>query len=266
MLKAHGLEYEDRGDGEAVLLIHGALIADALLPLMREPALADRYRLICYRRRGHAGSDPIRAGFSIEQHAQDAQALLTHLGVERAHVVGHSGGGVIATQLAIQSPSLVHSLVLLEPAIMAPSVAADFNEAAEPLLAAYRSGDAAKAVDLFLSLACAQDWRSEAEKTVPGGPEQAEKDAATFFEVEFAAFTAWGSTFDRDRASLVSQPILFLVGGESAPFVEAIRQHFRSLIPRTEEALVPGVNHLLQMQDPKGVAAPIAEFLSRHQV
>ena len=56
MLKAKGLEYEANGDGEAVLLIHGALVADALLPLTREAALADRYRLIRYRRRGHGAA------------------------------------------------------------------------------------------------------------------------------------------------------------------------------------------------------------------
>ena len=263
MRKAVGLEYQDSGDGEVVLLIHGALIADALLPLTREAALADPYRLICYRRRGHAGSDPIPAGFGVEQHAQDAQALLTHLGVERAHVVGHSGGGVIATQLAIQAPSLVRSLALLEPAIIPPEAVAEFIDA-EPILVAYRSGNAAKAVDLFLRMVCGPDWRSHVEKTVPGGLEQAEKDAAAFFEIDFGSFTEWGSSFDSNRASLVSQPILLLVGGESVPLIEAIRQHFRSLIPRTEEALVPGVNHLLQMQDPKGVAAPIADFLSRH--
>ncbi len=55
MLKAEGLEYEANGDGEAVLLIHCAHIADAFLPLMREAALADPYRLIRYRRRGFAG-------------------------------------------------------------------------------------------------------------------------------------------------------------------------------------------------------------------
>ncbi len=149
---------------------------------------------------------------------------------------------------------------------MPPDIRGPFLEAAEPMFAAYRAGDAAKAVDLFLSTVCSADWRTEAEKTVPGGPEQAERDAATFFEVELAGFTEWSSTFDSEQASLVSQPILFLVGGESVPLVEAIKQHFRSLIPRAEQAVVPGVNHLLQMQDPKGVAAPIAEFLSRHQV
>ena len=141
MLKAEGLEYEAKGDGEPVLLIHGALIADALLPLTREAVLADRYRLIRYRRRGHGGSDPYSGPFSLEQPGQDAQALLKHLGVERAHVIGHSGGGAIAVQLAIQAPGLVHSLVVLEPAIMPAEIAPAFSENVAPVLEAYRSGD-----------------------------------------------------------------------------------------------------------------------------
>ncbi len=262
MLKAEGLEYEANGDGEAVLLIHGAHIADAFLPLTREASLADRYRLIRYRRRGFAGSDPHSGPFSIEQQAQDALALLERLDVERAHLVGHSYGGAIAVQLAIEAPSLVHSLVVLEPAIMPADTAAAFVESSEPLLAAYRSGDAAKAVDLFLSMVCGSDWRTEVASSVPGGPEQAENDAATFFEVEFPALQAW--VFDNDRASRISQPVLHVIGSESGPLFEAVKQNFQSLIPHTEQVVVPGVNHLLQMRDSKLVAEPIADFLSRH--
>jgi pimeloyl-ACP methyl ester carboxylesterase len=262
MLKAEGLEYEASGEGETVLLIHGGHIADAYLPLVREASLADRYRLIRYHRRGFAGSDPHSGAFSIEQQAQDALALMKHLGVERAHVVGHSYGGAIAVQLAIEAPSLVHSLVLLEPAIMAADTAADFFEESAPLLAAYRSGDAVKAVDLFLNMVGGPDWRTEIAKTVPGGPEQAEKDASTFFEVEFPALQEW--VFDSDQASRISEPVLSVIGSESGPLFEANKQNFQSLIPHTEEVMVSGVNHLMQMQDSKAVAAPIAEFLSRH--
>ena len=189
MLKAEGLEYEANGAGEAVLLIHGGHIADAFLPLMREAALADPYRLIRYRRRGFAGSDPHSGPFSIEQQAQDALALLKHLGVERAHLIGHSYGGAIAVQLAIEAPQVVHSLVLLEPAI---------------------------------------------------------------FPAEIAS------------ASRISQPILYAIGSETLPLIEIVKQHFQSLIPHTEQVVVPGVNHSMQMQDPKRVAAAIADFLADH--
>ena len=76
MLKAEGLAYEVHGEGEAVLFIHGALVADMLLPLTREAVLADRYQLICYHRRGYGDSDPVAGPFSHAEQARDALALV----------------------------------------------------------------------------------------------------------------------------------------------------------------------------------------------
>ena len=105
------------------------------------------------------------------------------------------------------------------------------------------------------------DWRSDVSKTVPGGAEQAERDAATFFEVEAPALQQW--QFDRESLSRISQPVLFVMGSESeAPF-DGARHLFESSVPQTEPAVVPGLKHLLQMQDPKRVAEPVAEFLAR---
>jgi pimeloyl-ACP methyl ester carboxylesterase len=261
MLKAQGLEYEVGGHGEPVLMIHGALVADTFVPLMGEAALADRYRLIRYRRRGHGGSAPASA-FSLEQQARDASALMAHLGVERAHVIGHSGGGTIALQLALDAPDLVHSLVLLEPAIMPTDAMASFMEAAAPLLEAYRSGEVAKALDLWMSAVSAADWRSVVASNAPGAVEQAEQDASTFFELELPTVREW--VFDAGRTSRIPQPVLYVLGGDSGPLFEAAAKHFRSLIPHTEEVVLPGVNHLMQARDPKRVAAAIADFLSRH--
>lgn len=262
MRKDRGLEFEEVGRGEAVLLIHGALVADSFVPLMREATLADRYRLIRYRRSGHGGSDPVSGAFSLRQQARDAAALAAALGVERAHVIGHSGGGAIAVQLALEAPRLVHSLVVLEPAIMADDVRAAFQQAAAPVVEAYRSGDVARALDLWMSAVSAADWRSVVANSVPGAAAQAEKDARTFFEVELPTIPEW--SFERERLSRIPQPVLYVLGGESGPLFEAGRQHFRTLIPHTEEVVLPGVNHLMQVRDPKPVAAAIADFLSRH--
>lgn len=84
------LEYESKGHGEPVLLIHGSHIARSFLELAAQPALTARYTLIRYHRRGHLGSTPPEGPVSIADQAGDARALLDHLGVERAHVVGHS--------------------------------------------------------------------------------------------------------------------------------------------------------------------------------
>lgn len=262
MQKVAGLEYEASGDGEAALLIHGALIADAMLPLTREATLADRYRLVRYRRRGHGGSDPLPAGAGMEQQSRDARALLTQLGVERAHVIGHSGGGLMALQLAAEAPELVHSLALLEPATLPPAMTPAFIEAAAPVLEAQRSGDTAGAIDLWMNLVnVGGDWRSAVGNAVPGAAEQAERDAATFFDLEFPAIRTWSL---EALASRIHQPILYVLGGESGPLIEAFKQYFLSVLPQAELAVVPGLNHALQMQDAKRVAAPVAEFLARH--
>jgi pimeloyl-ACP methyl ester carboxylesterase len=260
MQQAKGLAYELHGEGPPVLLIHGSHVADAFLPLARETILVDRYQLIRYHRRGFAGSAPHTGPFSIEAQAQDALALLEALGVACVHVIGHSYGAVTALQLACEAPSAVHSLVLLEP----PKTTEPYDrfEVFEPLIAQHRAGDGKGAVDAFMALVGGPDWRTEVQRTVPGGPEQAEADVATFFEVELPALGAW--TFNADQAGRISKPVLYLVGSESGPHFDRAKQAFQSAVAQTEAVVLPGLNHLLQMRDPHGVAAPIADFLARH--
>ena len=113
------LEYEVRGSGEPVVLLHGGLLADENTPLAKEPALTDRYQVINYHRRGFAGSTRVPdSKASIDDQVADCKALLDHLGVEKTHVCGHSLGGVIGIQLALSHPDTVQDLALMEPAIM----------------------------------------------------------------------------------------------------------------------------------------------------
>ncbi len=81
------LEYEVRGAGEPVLLI-SPVIADGFLPLVAEPALADRYQLIRYHKRGWVGSTRAPPPVSVADHAADAAALLDHLGLRSVHIAG----------------------------------------------------------------------------------------------------------------------------------------------------------------------------------
>src|SRR3954451_20611415 len=103
------LEYEVRGVGEPVLLID-MLIPDCFVPLLSEPALADRYQLIRYHKRGWVGSSPAPPPVGFADHAADAAALLDRLGVRRAHIAGHSTGASIGAQLALEHPEKVHTL------------------------------------------------------------------------------------------------------------------------------------------------------------
>ena len=257
------LEYEVRGDGEAVLFIHGSHIADAFLPLMDQPSLAS-YRLIRYHRRGFAGSTKHDGPFGIERQAADAVALLRHLDVKRAHVIGHSYGGVTALQLALDAPDLVHSLVLLEPAITWVPSGTEFAEKTmTPATERYHAGDRVGAIETFMKgMVVGPDWRRTVARSVPGGPEQAERDAATFFEFEMPALGEW--RFDEAKAKTISQPVLYILGSESQAMFKEGRDLVRSWFPQAESHLVQGVAHALQMEDPGAVAAAIAEFLRRH--
>lgn len=99
------------------MFIHGAFIADAFGPLLHEPDLARSYQLITYHSRGYGGSSPSCRPVSVERQAIDCAALLRYLGIDRAHVVGHSFGGGVALQMALDISQMVHSLTLLEPAL-----------------------------------------------------------------------------------------------------------------------------------------------------
>src|SRR5256885_2094879 len=100
------IEYEEAGEGEPILMIHGASVAETFKPLMAEPALA-KLRKVRVHRRGYAGSEGVNAPLSFPEHASDAAALLRHLGIAKAHVAGHSYGGLTALRLAIDTPALV---------------------------------------------------------------------------------------------------------------------------------------------------------------
>ena len=253
------LEYEAQGDGEPLLLIHGAHIADAMKPLAAQPALGG-YQRITFHRRGFAGSTKVPGPTSVEAQVADIIGLLDHLGVDDAHVVGHSGGGMMALAVAATHPERVRTMALLEPPMPGVPSADLFIQVVQVLTEQYESGDPAGAVDAFLALVGEDTWRQAIEATVPGGVEQAEKDAATFFESEMPAFVDW--QYGPDEARAYTGPVLSVLGTASSPvFVEA-RARLHDVFPQCVDADIPNATHLLQMQEPAAVADAIAQFLA----
>jgi len=255
------VEYEVRGTGEPVIFVHGSHVAEAHKCLMSEPALKE-FRLIRYHRRGFAGSTHPDGSLSIAEQAADCAALLRLLDVERAHVVGHSYGGAIALQLALDAPAAVQTLVLQEPALLMVPSAASFMEQLGPVLGSYGSGDKAAAVEGFLEAVSNAEYRSSIEARAPGGVDQAIKDADTFFQIEMPALENWN--FTADDAKRLTQPVLYVLGGDSAAMFGEGKDLVHTLLPQTEVAIIPKATHLLQMEEPGVVADAIGEFLRRH--
>jgi pimeloyl-ACP methyl ester carboxylesterase len=260
------LEYEVRGAGEPVLLID-MLIADCFLPLLTEPALAHRYQLIRYHKRGWVGSTHTPPPVSIGEHAADAAALLDHLGVRRAHIAGHSTGASIGAQPALDHPEKVHTLTLLEPTLVSLPLGGAFLKAAGPVFEAYGSGDHSGAIAMFVAAASGLDWetcRALLEERIPGVVTQSVKDADTFFGIELPALTEW--TFGPEQAAAIRRPVLSVIGAETQPLWLEIAAFLRSSLPQVEELTVEGAGHLLHIQRPEPVARGMAEFMERSAI
>jgi pimeloyl-ACP methyl ester carboxylesterase len=258
------LEYAVVGSGEPVLFI-SPVLADGFLPLFSDPALADRYQLIRYHKRGWVGSTRTPLPVPIATHAADAAALLEHLGVPRAHVAGHSTGAVVAAQLAIDRPATLQTLTLLEPLMLSVPSGAAVLQQVGPAFEAYGKGDHEGAWAMFLSAATGWDWatcRTALEKRMPGAVAQAVKDADTLFEVELPAMAAWA--LGHERAAAVRCPVLSVLGTATLPVFVEVAALLRTSLPDVEQCQIEGVGHLLHIGRPEAVAGAMAEFLGRH--
>ncbi|WP_207462690.1 3-oxoadipate enol-lactonase [Azospirillum sp. SYSU D00513] len=116
------VHYDLTGPAEAPVLLFANSIGtsfhvwDAVVPL-----LSDRFRLLRYDMRGHGLTDATPVpdggpGYSMDDLADDAAALLDALGIARAHVCGLSIGGMMAQRLAAKAPERVASLILCDTA------------------------------------------------------------------------------------------------------------------------------------------------------
>jgi pimeloyl-ACP methyl ester carboxylesterase len=105
------LYYEIHGEGRPLVLLHGAYMTiDLMGPLLS--GLSEARQVIAVEQQGHGRTADIDRPITYEQMADDTAALLRHLELGGADIVGYSMGGGIALQLAIRHPELVRKLVV----------------------------------------------------------------------------------------------------------------------------------------------------------
>jgi pimeloyl-ACP methyl ester carboxylesterase len=265
------LEYRIQGNGEPVVLLHAGLFADWFQPLLDEPAFAARHRVLSLHRVGYAGSSRVTGPVSIARQAAQVRALMQQLGIERAHVVGHSSGGNIALQLALDAPQQVHSLALLEPALPVGSnderMLSTRQAAMAAVTDAWRKGDKAGAIDGFMRMVSGPAYRAAFEHALPGAFERGLADSETFFGQELPALTQW--QLKREDAGRITQPVLAVMGARSpevSPIWSARQQLLLTSLPKAEGFVLPDATHLLHVQNPRAVARALADFFARHPI
>jgi pimeloyl-ACP methyl ester carboxylesterase len=267
VLEGIELEYEVRGDGEPVVLVHAGVFADWFKPLLEEPVLASRYRLVRYHRVGYAGSSRVAGPVSIAQQAAHLHSLMRYLGIERAHFVGHSSSGNIALQLALDDSTMVQSLAVLEPALMMVPSAQTSRAFVGTALHLYQSGDKAGAVDTFLQGVCGPGYRTLLDRVLPGAFDNTVADADTFFGQELPAIIQW--QFSREDAKRITQPVLAVIGEKSreiSPIWGERQELLLTWLPKAEPFVLSGATHLLQVQNPKDMADRLASFFASHRI
>jgi pimeloyl-ACP methyl ester carboxylesterase len=252
------IRYQVKGEGGdgPVVFVHASPFVEWYGPLLDQlPGLTTLH----YHRRPPQLPTGGFAPLTVAADAATCAGLLDHLGWDRAHVVGHSYGAIVALQLAHDRPARVATLTLLEPAARGASASPDAAAALGPVFAAYRDGDRERAIDLFLGVVCGDDSRAELERLLPGASDTAVERADMFFQSEMPAIGGW--RFGPADAARVTAPVLNVRGTDSAPrFVESSNL-VQTWFPDAEELRLADTGHFLMLLRPKEVAEGLLDFV-----
>jgi pimeloyl-ACP methyl ester carboxylesterase len=217
-----------------------------------------------YRRRIRESDGGGYRPLTVAEDAAICARLMDHVGWQTAHVVGHSYGALVALQLAMDMPERVGSVALLEPAARGISSSEHVAAALQPVIAAYRSGDKAEAVDGFLRHVCGNGYRAVLDRVIPNAFGEALGEADLFFQAEMPAVQRF--SFGPRDAERVTQPVLNVLGSDSVPrFVEG-SELVQSWFPQAERLSVPEAGHLLMVQNPTALSKGLKDFFSRHRI
>jgi pimeloyl-ACP methyl ester carboxylesterase len=239
------IAYMDRGDGEPILLIHG--FASNLRVNWDGPSwfstLNDAgYRVIALDNRGHGNSSKSHnnADYTPTKMASDAAALLGHLGITTAHVMGYSMGARIGAFLAIEHPDCAKSLVLGGLGIGLVEGVGDWDPIADALLAEDAGSIMHERGLMFRKFA-----------------DQTKSD-----RLALAACIQTSRTLvTRQQAAQITQPTLVAVGTNDDiagdPFELA------RLMPNARGFAIEGRDHMLAVGD-RTFKAAVLEFLALH--
>jgi pimeloyl-ACP methyl ester carboxylesterase len=255
------LTYQLRNAGERVVFVHASPFVSWYGPLLAQMA---GLSTLTYRRHLRRSDGERFRPLTVAEDAAICARLMEHVGWSRAHIVGHSYGALVALQLAMDRPEHVETVALLEPAARGISSSAAVAAALQPVIAAYQSGDAAGAIDGFLRHVCGDGYRSTLENVIPAAFDEALAEADLFFQAEMPAVQQWA--FEPRDAARITQPVLNVLGADSAPrFVEGAAL-VQSWFPSAERLTVPAAGHLLMVQNPTALAEGLRDHIARHPI
>jgi esterase len=249
------LHYRRLGEqGDWVLLIHGLFGAGDNLGALAK-ALADEFRVVQVDLRNH-GRSPHTDAMNVESMAADIALLQDALGIASSHVVGHSLGGRVAMQLALQHPARVQRLVIADIAPVAS--APHHTEIFAALLALNLQGIANRGeVDTQLAASIPEiNVRQFLLKSLY-------KDGDVWrwrFNLP-ALQTNYANITQAQQGTPFTKPTLFIKGGASDYILPEHEETMRSLFPNFELETMAGAGHWLHAERPEEFNRLVRAFL-----
>lgn len=251
--------YETRGDGSPLLLIHAG-VADSRMWNAQMEAFAREYRVIRFDLRGFGRSNMPPGSFA---NYDDVRALLDHLGVQSAHVLGISFGGAIAIDFTLARPQYVRSLILGAPSVGGLEPTERIRRFWREEDAALERGDLDGATELNLRLWVDGPQR-EPDRVDPHVRESVRQMQLAIFQKEIPDDV---EEVDLDppavgRLAEISIPVLVMVGELDLQEKRALTSQLASAIPGASEMVLPGVAHMLNMERPEQFNQHVLDFLN----
>jgi len=239
------LAFIDEGEGDPILLVHGFAsthfvnwVSPGWVKTLRDAG----YRVVALDNRGHGRSskshDP--QDYTPQKMAEDAAALLDHLGIGRAHVMGYSMGARIAAFLALAHPDKAATLVLGGLGIGMVEGVGEWDIIADALLAE----DPAT-----ITHPRGRMFRTFADQT------KSDRQALA------ACIATSRALLTRAEVARIRQPTLVAVG--TTDDIAGAPGPLAALLPRGEAFAIEGRDHMLSVGD-KTFKARVLEFLAEH--
>jgi pimeloyl-ACP methyl ester carboxylesterase len=232
----HPTWVDERGRwAETVLLLHGGLSHSDLLLDAIGPAVAERYRLVAFDRRGHGRTADTPDPFHYDDMVTETIGVLERVVGDQAHLVGWSDGGIIALLVALRQPELAGKVVAIGTNYHYEGIHPVPIDAASPVMA---------------EIAASYGERS------PDGPDH-------FSEVLNKSLTmiATEPMLTTEDLKQIDVPTLVVSGDDELVRLDHTCSMYEAL-PAGQLAVVPGASHALPIEKPAEVARLILEFLA----
>jgi len=253
------LYYEIAGTGHPLLLIHAG-VADSRMWDQQFQTFAQHYQVIRYDLRGFGQSSVPASPFANHK---DTFALLEHLGIKQAHVIGISFGGLVALDFTLAFPEKVTALVLGAPDVSGrQSSSADIQRFAKEEEALLEQDDLESATELNLRM-----WVDGPRRT----PDQVDPTVRQrIYEMQYHAFTvpipdeAEALPLEPPaitRLAEIHVPTLLIVGEYDIPDKHELVEQLALEIPEARQIVIPGAAHIVNLEQPAEFNRVVLEFL-----